>query len=227
MSCDQACFAAALAVVFGILPDAVRVSEILAMPGVQTADFADGDVIFADGTPAALGVLVRGGAEIVRTSGAEGEVLLRTLAAGDAFGAATLFCAESAGTRVRAKGDARAVFLPRSAVEAVFAADPRAAVGYITFLSEKIAFLNARLATFTAENAEARLAGYILRASGSSDAFTPGMPLSRLAELLGLGRASLYRALDALCVAGAIEKEQRKIYIKKRAYLARVSGGTT
>ena len=219
MSCDQACFAAALAVVFGILPDAVRVSEILAMPGVQTADFADGDVIFADGTPAALGVLVRGGAE--------GEVLLRTLAAGDAFGAATLFCAESAGTRVRAKGDARAVFLPRSAVEAVFAADPRAAVGYITFLSEKIAFLNARLATFTAENAEARLAGYILRASGSSDAFTPGMPLSRLAELLGLGRASLYRALDALCAAGAIEKEQRKIYIKKRAYLVRVSGGTT
>ena len=184
-------------------------------------------MIFADGTPAALGVLVRGGAEIVRTSGAEGEVLLRTLAAGDAFGAAMLFCAESAGTRVRAKGDARAVFLPRSAVEAVFAADPRAAVGYITFLSEKIAFLNARLATFTAENAEARLAGYILRASGSSDAFTPGMPFSRLAELLGLGRASLYRALDALCTAGAIEKEQRKIYIKKRAYLARVSGGTT
>ena len=91
MSCEQACFAAALAVVFGILPDAVRVSEILAMPGVQTADFADGDVIFADGTPAALGVLVRGGAEIVRTSGAEGEVLLRTLAAGDAFGAAMLF----------------------------------------------------------------------------------------------------------------------------------------
>ena len=176
MPCDQTCFAKALAVVFGILPDAARVSEILAMPGVQTADFADGDEIFADGTPAALGVLVRGGAEIVRTSGADGEVLLRTVAAGDAFGAATLFCAESAGTRVRAKGDARAVFLPRSAVEAVFAADPRTAVGYITFLSEKIAFLNARLAT---------------------------------------------------CAAGAIEQEQRKIYIKNRAYLARVSGGTT
>ena len=219
MSCETKCFAAALRRVFGADFDAARAAALLASPDVRTAEFADGDVIFADGTPAALGVLVRGGAEIIR-AGAGGEVLLRTL------GAATLFGRESAGTQVRARGGACAVFLGRAAVEAVFAADPRTAIGYIAFLSEKIGFLNARLSTFTAESAEARLAGYLLRASDGRDAFTPEMSLSRLADLLGLGRASLYRAFDALCAAGAIEKEQRKIYIKNRAYLARVSGGT-
>lgn len=225
MSCETECFAEAMAVVFGADFDAARAAALLASPDVRTAEFADGGVIFADGMPAALGVLVRGGAEIIR-AGAGGEVLLRTLGAGGVFGAATLFGRESAGTQVRARGGACAVFLGRAAVEAVLAADPRAAIGYIAFLSDKIGFLNARLATFTAESAEARLAGYILRASDGRGTFTSALPLSRLAELLGLGRASLYRAFDALCAAGAIEKEQKKITIKDRAYLARVSGGT-
>ena len=225
MYCETECFAAALRRVFGESFTAAHADALLASPAVQAADFADGAVLFADGTPAALGVLVRGGAEIVR-AGAGGEVLLRTLGAGDVFGAAALFGRESAGTAVRARGSARAVFLPRATVEAAFAADPRTARGYIAFLSAKIEFLNARLATFTAESAEARLAGYLLRASDGRDTFTPEMPLSRLADLLGLGRASLYRAFDALCAADAIEKKQKQITIKNRAYLARVSGGT-
>lgn len=225
MFCETECFAGAMTAVFGADFDAARAAALLASPDVRTAEFADGGVIFADGTPAALGVLVRGGAEIIR-AGTGGEVLLRTLGAGDVFGAATLFGRESAGTQVRARGGACAVFLGRTAVEAVFAADPRTAIGYIAFLSEKIGFLNARLSTFTAESAEARLAGYILRAAAGRDAFVSALPLSRLAELLGLGRASLYRAFDALCAAGAIEKKQKNITIKDRAYLARVSGGT-
>ena len=225
MFCETECFAGAMAAVFGADFDAPRAAALLASPDVRTAEFADGGVLFADGTPTALGVLVRGGAEIIR-AGAGGEVLLRTLGAGDVFGAATLFGRESAGTQVRARGGACAVFLGRAAVEAVFAADPRTAIGYIAFLSEKIGFLNARLSTFTAESAEARLAGYILRAAAGRDAFVSVLPLSRLAELLGLGRASLYRAFDALCAAGAIEKKQKNITIKDRAYLARVSGGT-
>ena len=225
MFCETECFAGAMTAVFGADFDAARAAALLASPDVRTAEFADGGVIFADGTPAALGVLVRGGAEIIR-AGAGGEVLLRTLGAGDVFGAATLFGRESAGTQVRARGGACAVFLGRAAVEAVFAADPRTAIGYIAFLSEKIGFLNARLSTFTAESAEARLAGSILRAAAGRDAFVSALPLSRLAELLGLGRASLYRAFDALCAAGAIEKKQKNITIKDRAYLTRVSGGT-
>lgn len=225
MFCETECFAGAMTAVFGADFDAARAAALLASPDVRTAEFADGGVIFADGTPAALGVLVRGGAEIIR-AGTGGEVLLRTLGAGDVFGAATLFGRESAGTQVRARGGACAVFLGRAAVEVVFAADPRTAIGYIAFLSEKIGFLNARLSTFTAESAEARLAGYILRAAAGRDAFVSVLPLSRLAELLGLGRASLYRAFDALCAAGAIEKKQKNITIKDRAYLARVSGGT-
>ena len=225
MTGESECLTHALMRVFGEDFTAARAAELLLSPAVRTADFADGEILFGDASPRALGILVRGGAEIVR-SGAGGEVLLRTLRAGDVFGAAAIFAKESAGTAVRARGSARAVFLSREAVEAVLAADARAARGYIAFLSAKIEFLNARLAIFTAESAEARLAGYLLRATAGGDTFTPELSLSRTADLLGLGRASLYRALDALAAAGAIEKKQKNIYIKNRAYLARVSGGT-
>lgn len=226
MTEEAVCFAAALRRVFGDGMDAARAAALLALPETQTMTYADGETLFADGAPAALGVLVRGSAEIVRTGSAGGAVLLRTLAAGDVFGAAALFGRERVGTAVRARGNACAVFLSRETVDAVIAGDPSAARGYIMFLSAKIEFLNARLATFTAVSAEARLAGYLLRASEGRDSFCPALSLSKLADLLGLGRASLYRAMDALCAADAIEKKQKNIYIKDRAYLARVSGGT-
>lgn len=219
-------FATAVQRVFGESMDAARAAGLLALPETRTVTYADGDVLFVDGVPAALGVLVQGSAEIIRTGSAGGAVLLRTLTVGDVFGAAALFGREKVGTAVRACGNVCAVFLSRDTVEAVIANDPRAARGYIAFLSAKIAFLNARLAIFTAGNAEARLAGYLLRASEECDNFSLSLSLSKLADLLGLGRASLYRAMDALCAADAIEKKQKNIYIKDRAYLARVSGGT-
>lgn len=228
MATEREAFCTALAALFGSAADGELAAAVLDSGDAATEDFAAGEVIYEDGhTKAALGILIEGGAEIVRKTGTDGEVLLKDIFAGEVFGAALLFADKDGySTVVRAKQSARVIFLPQSLLEHIFTEYPQAALGYIAFLTGKIRFLNARLAVLTADSAEGKLAGYLLRASDGRDSFVPGISYLRLAEHLGLGRASLYRAFDALAAAGAIEKEQKHILIKDRAYLTRIMGGS-
>lgn len=209
--------------VFGAESADALAHRLLHDGALQSKRFADGEVVYdnAHAMPA-LGFLVCGGAEVVRTR--EGcEVFLRSMQSGDVFGAAQLFAKDAAYvTVVRAKGKTHVLFLPQDAAEALMLADPRAALGYIAFLSQKIRFLNRKIAMFTADSAAEKLAGYILQYAGESERFTPPVSYSRMAESLGLGRASLYRAMDELCALGAIRKEQKDIIIIDRELLSRV-----
>lgn len=179
--------------------------------------FQGGEVIYEnDHTMAALGFIVSGGAEIVRTR--EGcDVYLRSMQSGDVFGAAILFSDTNAYvTRVRAKGKTRVVFLPQAAAEKLMLDCPRAALGYIAFLSEKIRFLNAKLATFTAGSATEKLENYLRQNADADGVFVPKVSYSRIADALGLGRASLYRAIDDLAADGIIRKEEKNIIINPK-----------
>lgn len=177
-------------------------------------DFADGEVIYENQhTKSALGFVVRGSADVVRAR-AGCEVYLRTLPSGEAFGAAILFSdSETYVTRVRAKGKTKVVFLPESAAEGLMLAYPRAALGYIAFLSEKIRFLNQKIATFTAGSATEKLENFLRQNADADGVFAPKVSYSRIADALGLGRASLYRAIDDLCAAGIIRKEEKNIIL--------------
>lgn len=214
-------FAAGVASVFGS-GNKDLAAHLLSGDTLTLVEFSDGETVYDDrhAIPA-LGFFVCGGAEIVRAR--EGcEVYLRAMQSGDVFGAALLF-AESRDyvTVVRAKGKTRVVFLPESAAERLMRTDADAALGYIAFLSEKIRFLNRKIATFTAASATEKLAGYIRQCAQDRERFTPPVSYSRIAESLGVGRASLYRAIDELCALGAIRKEQKDIIIIDRELLSR------
>lgn len=218
---EQNAFEAGLRSVFGEAGKSL--AEVLQdREALQTAEFADGETVYDNSRAMpALGFLVNGGAEILRTR--EGfEVFLRSMRCGDVFGAAVLFAPdEPYVTVVRAKGKTKVLFLPQTAVEQLMLADPQAALGYIAFLSEKIRFLNRKIATFTAGSAAEKLASYILQYA-KEERFTPPVPYNRIAESLGLGRASLYRAIDELHALGAIRKEQKDIIIVNRELLSHV-----
>ena len=87
------------------------------------------------------------------------------------------------------------------------------ASAYIAFLSGKIEFLNRKIIAFTAKSADAALAGYLLE-NGSADAVPANM--SRLAATLGVGRTTLYRAVDALVRVGCIAYDGKEIRILDR-----------
>ena len=219
---EKSAFAAGLAAVFGKDAADELAMRLLSGGTLQYKEFADGETVY-DNLHAmpALGFLVDGGAEILRAR--EGcAVFLRSMQRGDVFGAAVLFSeSEAYVTVVRAKGNTKVLFLSETEARGLMLSDPRAALGYIAFLSEKIRFLNRKIATFTAGSATEKLASYILQYA-CGERFTPPISYSRIAESLGLGRASLYRAIDELCALGAIRKEQKDIIIINRALLAHV-----
>jgi CRP-like cAMP-binding protein len=184
------------------------------------SDFLAGDTIAgADDFRAlrGLGVLLCGKASIYGGDG-EKRILMNRLGVGDVFGAATVFFSEEESvTTVFAQTKASVLFIERSVLENVIETDFAVASAYIAFLSERIHFLNRKILGFTAKNADAALAGYLLHNADENGCLAANM--SRIASTLGIGRTTLYRAADALQAHGAMVYDGKKMQILDRTFL--------
>ena len=186
--------------------------------GLAETAFSAGDVIAggADGFPG-IGIMLSGKASIYgRDSGRR--VLLNRIAVSDVFGAATVFFSqEKSVSTVTATAKCRVLFIDRAMLETIIRNDFSVASAYIAFLSGKIEFLNRKIIAFTAKSADAALAGFLLENGGETDAVPANM--SRLAATLGVGRTTLYRAVDALVHGGCIAYDGKEIRILDREAL--------
>ena len=143
-----------------------------------------------------------------------GRVVMNDLHPGDVFGAAALFGAEDAyPSAVTAATDCRVQFITQKTVSAWMAAEPRIGENYIRFLSDRIRFLNRRLATLTAGQTDDKLWRYLQAHRDSTGAVSLPDGMAGLAEHLGMGRSSLYRSLDALLAAGVVRREKKQIVL--------------
>ena len=98
-------------------------------------------------------------------------------------------------------------------------------LNYVAFLSDRIRFLNRRLACLGAGSAARRLAAWLDASipDGAAEYELP-LSLSRLPDALGVSRASLYRALDELEAAGHIARSGRHISLPDRERMRRAFG---
>ncbi len=161
----------------------------------------------------ALGVVLSGRAEAVRTTDGR-RVLMNQFGPGDCFGAAALYGGgEDYVTEVSALADCTVLFLPQETVTDLMKRDFRVAENYIRFLSDRLRFLNRRIAGFTGGAADRRLARYLLEHGGEDGAAALPRSMVELAAALNVGRSSLYRSLDALAEAGLIRREGRRIAV--------------
>jgi CRP-like cAMP-binding protein len=168
-----------------------------------------------------LGVMLSGKASVYG-KGSDRHVLLNHLGPSNIFGAATVFFSErEAVSTVSAQTKCRILFIERSVLEKVMKNDFAVSSAYIAFLSERICFLNRKITGFTAKSADAALAGYLLRAVGDTGVLTVNM--SRMASILGIGRTTLYRAVDTLEQEGAIAYDGKKMRVLDREALERKS----
>ena len=143
-----------------------------------------------------------------------GRVPTNDLVEGDVFGAAALFgTGEDYPSTVMAESDCRVLFIPQETVVTWMKEVPRVAENYVGFLSDRIRFLNRRLATLTAGQADGKLWRYLLAHRDENGVVYVAEGMSALAERLDMGRSSLYRSLDALALAGRIRRDRKKIYI--------------
>lgn len=133
---------------------------------------------------------------------------------GDVFGMATLFYEEAEyPSEITAEKDLRLAVFPKETIEKVFSENPEFAKAYVVLLSEKIHFINKKLATFLEGEAYEKLLHWLINISGGNREFVLPCSVSKIATMLGIGRASVYRAFDTLSERGIIIKEGKKITI--------------
>lgn len=151
----------------------------------------------------ALGIMMCGAA-----TSFSGEVLRRSFEEGDCFGAAAVFGADrSYSSSIIAVKDCYIQFIEEGPLRILLMQDARIALNYITFLSEKIRFLNHKIMQFTSKGTAAKLYRYLLEAC-SEDGAVSVKSMAELARTTGMGRTSLYRALSTL--------EQNHMIIRKK-----------
>lgn len=172
----------------------------------------------------ALGILLSGRAEAVRTTDGR-RVLMNRFEPGSCFGAAALYgSGEDYVTEVLALSDCTVLFLPQETLTAFMKRDFRVAENYIRFLSDRLRFLNRRIAGFTGGAADRRLARYLLEHCGGDGAVSLPGSMVELAAALNVGRSSLYRSLDVLAEAGLIRREGRRICVTDLVRLQDAAG---
>lgn len=178
--------------------------------------FKKGAYIFSRAeNPRALGVIISGTAQVEKGT-PDHLIVMSRLIQGDVFGAVSLYTSSDRYvTGIRAITPVTALLLPKRIMDKLIRTYPEIAVNYLTYLSERIYFLNSRIDSFTGGSAVQRLAGYFLM----SEADTSGVPAAHLASTLDIGRASLYRAFEELERAGAIERDGKLITILSREKL--------
>lgn len=136
---------------------------------------------------------------------------------GGVFGVAGLFnSARQYVSDITAVKPSRVMFLSQSLLHRLFCRDVRVAENYISYLSGRICFLNNRIDFFAGGNVEYRLASFLLTVSlqnRTPEEFQLPCTMSQLASMLNMGRASLYRAFNALTADGLIRRSGKTIVI--------------
>ncbi|MBR4282327.1 MAG: Crp/Fnr family transcriptional regulator [Clostridia bacterium] len=194
--------------------DEESVEAFVLSKGISQKTFSNGEVVENANSPC-LSFVMEGCVRVFGQNQGK-RVLLNTLFEGDAFGVARLFCREDTSvSEIVSKGTARVCFIPFENVERLVSTDGKVAANYISFLSEKIRFLNSKIGQYTAKSGEIRLVKYLLSLKEDENGVVAlSLPMSRLASHLGVSRATLYRSMDELENQGHIErKEKNKIKI--------------
>ncbi len=185
--------------------------------GGNIVSYRTGDNIFAiDSSNKELGVIIKGKAKVL-SNDTERQVVLRTLTVGDMFGVSTLFGgSDTEVSRITAASSCSVLFISENELGKLLEGDKSIMYNYIRFLTSRIFFLQSRIACFTAGSAERRLALYLYslrEEQGMGDSVTPNVPLNTLSEMLDIGRASLYRAIDCLTDDGFIKKDGKSFIL--------------
>ncbi len=159
----------------------------------------------------AVGYIIKGIA--TASSDNQNETHLRTFSKGMSFGAAALFGDDECYiSTITAKTDLEVLFITENELTVLFQKYPNTAINYITFLSEKVRFLNQKLNVISCSGTENTVFKYLTSLADKNGEIKNFKNMSLVSKTLGISRASLYRALSDLEQNGYIIKENN--YIK-------------
>ncbi len=161
-----------------------------------------------------VGFVIKGKCFVYNVKSGGNKILLNTILPGKSFGIIALFADSGYPTEVIAAPGTKIFFMTKKELLFLMESNFEITINVITFLSNKISFLNDKISTFAAVNVEQKLKNH-LHQLGEKEGNVFTLNCKKTAECLGIGRASLYRAINQLCESGEIKYEDKKIYINK------------
>ncbi|MBQ8599366.1 MAG: Crp/Fnr family transcriptional regulator [Oscillospiraceae bacterium] len=190
----------------------LEVLQPLLEQNIQLRSFKKGEIIYSPNHfEESMGLFLTGTAVAEKSNGS---VILNTFAPGSCFGVATLFShSRRYVTTVKASSDCLVAFFSGEAMTRLFREEPQISLNYIGFLASRIHFLNRKIDQFTAVSAEEKLVLWLLEQAEQENPFQLSISYAKLADMLDLGRSSLYRALDALEACGILHKEGKLLTV--------------
>lgn len=210
--------------IFSLIPDIKKNSlfincseeyanKYLHAEAMSVSHFSPHSIAYSsESRPLRVAFILDGTAQVYAVHSDE-RALLRTLSSGDVFGIANLYDEdEPFPSQIVTTTECSILFIDGNAFREFIENDKKVLRSYLTLQSKKIVYLNKKISGFTAGSAEKKLAIFILdhKAGGL---FTPPCSMSQLANMLGIGRASLYRAIDTLTLEGYIKKQEKNTFI--------------
>lgn len=192
------------------------VSDILFSPDCTCGLFEASEKVYTRNKfQKSMGIVVSGKLKAVKNASDGSPVIMNTFSSGGIFGVAGLFNhTKQYVSEIEAISRSKILFLSQALLHQLFLKEPQASENYIAFLSDRIYFLNTCIDHYTGGSAKHRLFSFLLSLpSLSSNPQTVELPCSmtRLADCLDIGRASLYRAFDELVQEGAIQRIGKQV----------------
>ena len=174
--------------------------------------FKKGETVYSNTNfKAAIGYIIKGTATAVSDN--KNRAHLKTFSKGMSFGAAALFGGNDCYiSEITAKTDLEVLFITEAELTALFEKYPKTAINYITFLSERVRFLNKKLNVVSSSGTENTVFKHLTSLVDQNGEIKEFKNMSLVSKTLGISRASLYRALSELENNGYIIKKNN--YIK-------------
>lgn len=193
--------------------------SICSLPECRTTHYYPGESIYSkDKFERAIGIVLKGDAVVYTSSG---DVPFHHIGRNECFGIAMLFCKENIYvSKIVASGECTVLFIPEQVILESIRKNQRFMENYLCLVSERIRYLNTLVDIYSSPNITARLAKYLL--THEKDLKLPvSSSLTELSNILSIGRASLYRSLEELGSAGAIEKTGKRIVVSDTDVLSK------
>ena len=210
--------------IFRDLPED-KIREILNNIRVEIYEFEPNEDIYTpDEFESKVGFVMSGECSVEKQKSDGTSIPLNKLKKGDPFGILAVFLKnERFPTIVRSCKHSCVMFFSKDTIVSLIKEYPEVSLAIITFMSERIDFLNKKIATFSADSVEEKFVFYIIAEAKRLNSLSFQLNLSKTAKTLNAGRASIYRAIEDLEKLKLIKFENKKIYISDLKSLERIT----
>lgn len=146
-----------------------------------------------------LGIITDGSATVKRLNDIGDSITIRTISQNELFGAASVFGDWKNGmSSIVANDTCKVLYITEEMFCNVVKKYPQISINYISYLSDRIRFLNHKLDAFTAKTTEERLYEFLLSQSDAQGNVNLSFGMAELARRLNVGRTSIYRDISTL-----------------------------